>query len=335
MSVTQSFFNPKKINSAYIADVVQQQYDIHSSILPAQMNGSVVNAAWEICGENTKYVYKVFAPDERNLLQQIQRELDLFIYLRSCNVEVPEIILSNEKKSITEVKQGDVTCLAVLMKLEKLVRVYPDDITDIDLCKLGQSLAQVHQACQSYQRTNEFPKWEYRPISPTLASFSGTPNESAFSAQEFENIQQLDQKIFNLPYQLPESLTKSLLHGDFGTEHAQFLPNGKIYIFDFGDACYGPVIVDLAIFFTHLYNEIDIKGLGEWKEMTDKILSAYEEVISLSIEERQVIPFIMVKRLTAAIIYLNNYSKKVGEQTDIEGNKKRYKLLSYLVEQLK
>jgi Ser/Thr protein kinase RdoA (MazF antagonist) len=327
--------SPKQMHPNTIQEFVKDVYGLSTIKMPFLMNGGVENAGWLI-ETAEKFVVKVFAEDG-DRVASIYEETYLYEYLNSCELYAPQVIMTSKGSLVGLLTIDSCDYPAVMMKLEELRRLSPLTITPHEVKGLAHTIARMHRVLKTHPRWNQIPRIDLpHSSSITTGGFDdllSSPNASVFNEDELSNARAIDDKlIFYIETHLINvHLTTSILHGDLSLGHAQLLPNGKWYLFDFSDFSLGPIVWELATLLVSFYKQGGL-SFHYWLKLKQYFLECYEDEMALSANDLSALKFCLLDRILFEIRFLNDVSKTENRLVDAEGNKKRYILAGLLLE---
>lgn len=329
----------KSLTTQFIRRIIEREYNITILDTHVLLAGCPANSIMLLTTKEGGFFAKVYTPNE-NSVEQVQEEARLFEYLTQHDIHAPVLLRTRTGQAVLRAKH---VYPVILMKQEKLRMIAADTAKEKELRRIAQDMAKMHQVLRNYPRKESFKKsiedpdlmredWEtYHRIiaSPLGASF--TKGELAMVKATDESIVEYMRK--NYPPELKEF---SVIHGDLALEHAQFLPDGSVYFFDFADTAWGPIARELAVFFVRLYTSpVGPATFERWEKLKEWALEGYQSVNSLSEVDIKAIGAMMIKRLSEGTI---GYDTDILEyernpEAHIRKKRKRYKLLEYLLNQ--
>lgn len=124
--------------------------------------------------------------------------------------------------------------------------------------------------------------------------------------------------------------TESIIHADLSLEHAQLLPDGNVYFFDFADRTWGPVAQELATFLTMFYQWEDI-SFHKWEELRLWLIEGYQTVTLLTENDLSAIPQKALIRLLGACKYLAVLTKNTPSEHVVNWIRRGYELGDYII----
>ena len=322
----------KAISQQEILDVLASQYGIVGSEIHL-FEGGTESGVWKIRDGKSQYVFKVYAPKEISQ-DQIEQEINLYSYVneRSAGlpIQVPVVQAAHNQERVVQFNREGTTYFGVLMQFEELRRLWANSIRNEDITLIGSAIAHLHRILEGYPDASFF---EYKPTLSTqsFSFFSQSPNSSAFSSVQRTNFKNIDARAtrYLTDVTVPTDLAQTLIHADLTLEHIQLLQNGDVYIFDWGDAVVGPALKDVAIFFVELFREGEI-SVERWKEMENVFLESYTNVKPIQSTHIDALKWFSLERCLGAIQYISEISIKSGNEADVEGITRRYKLMEVL-----
>lgn len=299
------------------------------------LEGGCTNAAWEILTDKGDFIAKIFSPEEGDK-DWIENEADVYGFLNDNGIRTPRVVKTNNGKRLGEMESGSKKYPVMLMGLEKLRRAWVDSISKKELEVIGQKTARMHQLFVNY------PKYEVIKNH----SYPGTGEEEVkypmyligkwrdFSPTQITIMQLAEKGMFEYlrTHPLPPTLPQTIIHADLALEHAQLLPNGDIYFFDFSDRKVGARIEDVATFLTMLYCAEDVTT-DQWKEVSGWFLEGYQRVSKLTPEESEATNNLMITRILGMAQFLAVLADGKPGIHVVNTIKKGYELGEYLLSQ--
>lgn len=328
--------SPRQISPKSINVFLEITYGLFSTQDPVIMNGGTVNAGWSITTQNGKYILKVFSTpldDGRS----IEEELDLYRHLEKNMVNVPKVLSTKGNQAVGNINVQNQSFPTILMKLEQLRRASPVDISNKEIVVMAKAVANMHSAFQSYDKQLSVKKIALpkgvRTNGNALTDLE-SPNGANLSKNEKINIMNLEMKMveYTRLNPLPLNSKAGLLHGDLSLGHVQFLADGSVYIYDFSDYTFGPLVWELATFFVYFFKEGGITFL-RWKKICSQFLKEYSKNIRIPSKDITCLKMMIIDRLLFEIRTLNRLSRVEGRVVDYDGNINRYKLAKKLLEE--
>ena len=302
------------------------------------MGGGIESTAWLAIAQDGNWIVKVFGLQEGSL-KYIKDEANIYEYLRKYNINVPETKKSIQNKSVEGFKYHSNIYSMMVMKFEKLKECRPSTIKRNDFSKIVKDIAKMHNVLKKYPgidkcigKSPSDSKWPEVFITGFYPNLIKSPNSKVFNKKELNNLESLNQKFIEYvkSKSMPSNLAHSIIHGDLSLEHAQVLPDGNIYFFDFADRKYAPVAEELGVFLSHLFRAGDI-SFERWEELKTWLLEDYVSVAKLTKDDREAVQVSLLYRLVYATNWLNEKSIETGRDVDGKGNKRRLKLADYLL----
>lgn len=331
---TRSIISPKHLEPKTIMEFIKTNYSISPISIPTLMKGGTENAGWFIYSTSRKYVAKIFSAE--NKVKNVNEEIRLYSYLYDKGIQVPRVIMTNNNLEVSQLIIMGRKYSLMLMKLEKLRRVSVSTITTLEINSIADIMAHMHIVLQSYPRKRKIASIHI-PKSLSIKSqgfkdLLSSPNSSFFSKKELSIISKIESRLESYIKNNNKShfLKKTVLHGDLSLGHMQFLPNGEVYLFDFSDFSFGPIVWDLSTLFIYFYKEGEI-SLKKWRILTRRFIYRYKQSLLLNKEDISAFKFFLLDRLLFEIRTLNYISRKDSRLVDGEGNKNRYNLADYLL----
>ena len=330
--------SPKELSPATIKSFIETTHEIKVINPPELMLGGTENAGWLVETAENKYVAKVFSQAGERI-SSIYDELYLYEYLLANGVHAPEVVKPKTGSPVNILVADGFEYPVVTMRLERLKRLSPSEITLPEVELLAETVAQMHKIFQTYPRKDQIAKMSL-PLSPSVVSdgfddLIFSPNVKVFHENELETLRITDERLVSYikmqTISTPTPLKESILHGDLSLGHARFLPDGSIYLFDFSDFSFGPIIWELATMLSYFYKEGGV-SIGRWLEIGSHFFNQYKRHMSLTSNDIDALHYCLIDRLLFEIRTLNNISRREHILADAEGNKNRYNLARFLID---
>jgi len=328
--------HPKKIPVDDVLPSLKKFYGISPTEPPAQMEGGVKTAAWLLETDKGKFIAKIFALSKERPIERMVEEVSLCNYLTKHGIRTPKFISGKNGRYVEQMRFRNADFPIQMMKFEELWRLKPSSIKKVELQKIAKTAARMHKAlldCPQKDKIKKEDRFRYH-IAPlgSFEIFSKSPNSSIYTKTEIKNIKKLDEEIIRFASShLPKKgLTESILHGDLALDHAQFLSNGEVYLFDFSDFMWGPIAHELSVMLVHLFHEEDI-SFQRWEQLKEWWLSGYSSVFKLGSEDFKAIKPLIIRRAQGVIVYLCDVAIRIKRKVNEQGIRRRYKLADYLL----
>lgn len=252
--------SPKELSPATIKSFAETTYEMRVINPPELMPGGTENAGWLVETAESKHVAKVFSQSGERI-SSIYDELCIYEYLLANGFHAPDVVKTKTGSNINILVFDGFEYPVVVMRLERLRRSSPSAITFPEVELLAETVAQMHNILQTYPRKDKIARISI-PRSPSVVSggfedLIFSPNAKVFDENELKILRTIDEKLVSSvkTQAINPPLTESILHGDLSLGHAQFLPDGSIYLFDFSDFSIGPIIWEIATIFSYFYKE--------------------------------------------------------------------------------
>ena len=324
--------SPMALTSEEISRVMQQQYGLVIEGTPHKMKGGMESAVWSVRTRDGAWVVKVFQP-RRVAVTLVEAEVRLYEYLNRLGFHTPATLqTTGGRKVATLIADGSEFPLLV-MRLEKLRKCTPSSISAPELKLIAKTAAQIHERLQDYpDKDQSFDLLSRPPAAEAYEKFAASPLAAELTSAERARLREINGKMVDYVRRNPPNgfLGKSLLHGDFTLEHAQFLPNGEVYLFDFADRWWGPIVYGLAVPLAHFYSEDNI-SFGRWEELKHWFLEGYTSERKLTLEEEAALNPALIVRLLNEIAYLSEQATDHRDGIKTCDLMRRYDLADYLL----
>ncbi len=326
--------SPKQISTEKIEAFVQDQFGLKTVGDSEVISQGVESAVWLLTTNDGKWYAKVYGQHE-GPLERIQEETELYDYLREHGINVPEVRATLEGQKVVQIKTKDGKYSTILMRHEEIREPKPTTITQDELENIARTVAKMHNVLKDYPNRDKLIEKDHIPTQlpvDALQLLMDSPNKNVFTANEIQRLKELDVKMVdylkNNP--VPTNLSETVLHGDLTFGHAQLLPNGEVYFFDFADRWYGPIAHELGILTENLYRPEDIT-YERFEQLRDWLLTTYAAEVKLTPEDYKAMTPFILRHTMEAVRYLSSIAQKAGYEVDSKGIKRRYKLAEYLL----
>lgn len=324
--------SPKEIDLSVLDGWLLQCYAIESLEPVIQFEGGTESAAWEIVAGDKAYILKIFGLHE-NQGKRIEDEARLYAFLDQHGVRAPRVkpTVKRELIGLLPFKSSDYPTM--LMEKEDLLMFEPSTVTQDQLVKVGEATATLHRVMRLYG--NDFDdETTDRVLTDTEGSYERlkvSPYAQKFSGEQMERFKRAHEVMLaHLQSHPPaDGLKQQLIHGDLGLEHAQVLPDGSIYFFDFADRKVSTCADELATFVTTLYQWEDI-SFERFEVLREWLLSGYQRETPLVEAEVREIDREMILRILHAHRYLLDLSGKTFNRHVFDWVRRGYELGEYV-----
>lgn len=323
--------SPTLLAAEEIVQVLKTQYGLSVDGLPKRMSGGIESAAWSVSSDCGEWVVKAFQP-RRVAVDIVNAEVRLYQYLNDRGFHTPVARPTLAGKSVGILSSHKCEFPVLVMRLEQLRKCTSSDITEPELKQIARTAARIHEELQNYSRDELFDLLSQPLATQAYARFAASPLAEELTRSELAEFQATTQKMVAYARQHPThpALSKSLLHGDFTLEHVQFLPDGGVYLFDFADRSWGPIIYGLAVPLAHFYTADDI-SFDRWEELKAWFLEGYTSAHRLTPEDQAALTPALIVRLLNEIAYLSDKASLHPEGIRSIDVQKRFDLAAYLL----
>jgi Ser/Thr protein kinase RdoA (MazF antagonist) len=199
----------------------------------------------------------------------------------------------------------------------------------------------MHQVMKSFPHAGKLKKYIEDPDFTrqnweTFQLLVATPIGNSLTQDELSTIKEIDQRMAEYMRKSypPEMEEYSVIHGDLALEHAQFLPDGNAYFFDFTNMSWAPIVREIAVFLVQLYTrEQDSTTLKRWEKLRTLSLEGYQSVSKLSEVDLTAIKSMMMRALIEELMEFDRLTYERDEVACILRRKRGYELAGYLLHQ--
>lgn len=325
---------PQLLSPNLISRTLRNQYGLNIKLL-SPLEGGTESAAWTAETATGKWIAKVFSPNESREI--IAEEIKLYRFLNSDSIHVPVIHPGKNKNQVGEIESNERRYPAIVMRFENLRRASPSAVTEAELKRVAGETAKMHQKLSGYPGKNEWPKVTTTDTAltnkktPAFNAFIQSVNSEWFTEGQLEYFRTVDARMetFIRKFDTPNNLAYGPIHGDLALEHAQFLPDGSVYFFDFADRAIAPIAHELAVFLTWLYQWENI-SFDRWEQLKTWLLEGYRAETQLTPDDISSIPHFEIRRILGATYYLANLTKNIPSKHVVNWVRRGYELGDYL-----
>lgn len=335
MTLTYEFKHPPRLlNPDLVSEVLQNQFGLDAKSL-SPLEGGTESAAWIVETSAGKWIIKVFSPSEPR--ERIAEEITLYQFLNGNGIHAPVIRHGKDNNHVGEIESNDRRYPAIVMRFENLRRVSPSAVTEEELKRIAGETAKMHQVLSRYPGKSEWPKVTTTDTALTnkkataFNAFIQSVNSEWFTEGQLEYFRTVDARMEEFIRKLGtlSNLAYGPIHGDTALEHAQFLPNGEVYFFDFADRAVAPIAHELAVFLTWLYQWENI-SFDRWEQLKTWLLEGYRAKTQLTSDDISSIPHFEIRRILGATYYLANLTKNIPSEHTVNWVRRGYELGDYL-----
>ena len=323
---------PKLLDAETISRFLTHEYGFSLKRLPVEISGGIESAVWSVKTDQGDWVVKVFE-SRAVVLEQAKAEVRLYEYLNDHGLRAPVVKRTRRDESVARLVTLNGEFPVLLMRLERLRKCTPGNITAPELMEIARTAARIHEELQNYpDKAQLFDLLSQPPATDAYVRFLASPLSAQLTGAELAELEATSQKMVAYVSQKPPrpALSKTMLHGDFTLEHAQFLSDGAIYLFDFADRSWGPLAYGLAVPLAHFYSSDDI-SFARWEELRSWFLEGYASAHELTKDDRAGLDPALIIRLLNEIAYLSDKARGGDGRIDALSLKRRFELANYLL----
>ncbi|HUW22272.1 MAG TPA: phosphotransferase [Candidatus Bathyarchaeia archaeon] len=329
----------KEIDKSAVVSHLQSLYGFAPDLEIKSLPGGTESAVWVTQGRDRGWIVKVFGLDV-GPIEKIRDETELYRYLNAHGIHVPTVkpTLSNQDVSFINFK--DCRFPLIVMRFENLRMCTPLTITREELTRIASETARMHKVLMAY------PGKEQLMLKPTPAEVWVNKDEpksafealrqsvhaKEFSKERLEKFAKIDTRMAAYIKSHSPSLpqTETIIHADLALEHAQLLPDGSVYFFDFSDRVWGAVSQELGTFLTMLYQQEDI-SFQRWEELRKRLFEGYQTISTLTRNDQSAILQKALIRLLGACKYLAVLAKDTPSKHVVNWIRRGYELGEYII----
>jgi Ser/Thr protein kinase RdoA (MazF antagonist) len=244
--------------------------------------------------EGVRQVVKIV--DDHMPPEVVEMEFEAMEYAISAgfSLELPRIVQNKHKKIETGIiiHKNELNRLRVLSFIDGINLDSMSDISNYLLKSVGISLAEYNLAMEGFNHpaANRSHRWNLVEAGQHRDKIDlvEDPGKQALLAWGFDAWKKSENRLKSLPWQF--------IHGDMNPENILVRGNEVTGLVDFGDACFNPVVCDLAICLTYI-----MMNCENPQQATATVTRAYHETRPLNEAEFSVILPLVCGRLATTI----------------------------------
>ena len=267
-----------------------------------EAEGGVANTTVFVSTNNQSFVLRVYRLNTQTD-EEIFEEIEFLNFLKSKNLLVPNILPNSGGDYLTKVILSGIEWQVVLMPRIKGKTITNSQWLDPDFIKqIGIIQAQLHLAGVEFALVKS--KLEYnRDL--TAGGLGKMLKERLVEAKSLglqdENLLKILNGIQSLGQKYQPNLPAGYIHDDISGENLLIDDQKGIYVIDFGDLRFGPLVSCLgSILFVTL--RIGYLGSQNTQELFNQYLLSYETIRVLTNEEMVEIKKVMIMNLELFVV---------------------------------
>lgn len=323
-----------------------------------KLTGLSESVVWRFSVNHDAWFMKIYSPHQSTLADVVD-EANLYRYLATCGLHAPAIRASKRGDFVEALRVGNDVYPVMVMKSERLRTTRPSTVARDEMVAISRTVAQLHTVVGNYPfldrakvgqaidtrdlwiRTGHSLKtWGQhlaraaRALSKRHSDQLETDADTSKDSHTTQALAALRKRLAAIElgtHDLPAALRRTLIHGDMALHHAPFLSNGDVYLFDFADRSWSPIIDELAILAAHLYTAEDI-SLARWEQLKEWMFQGYSSVSTITAEDYNAFRAALLRRLIDEIDYLFAISIVTATPFDRNRIERRYRLAKILSE---
>ncbi|MBT8048954.1 MAG: phosphotransferase [Gammaproteobacteria bacterium] len=281
----------REVNELTVLECVQHNYQITGTLI--RLSGENLNYLLTT-EKGERYVVKIVDDDMPSEVVEMENEAIGFAESAGIGLHFPEIVQNIYGKIKTGIKLpfNGSNQLRICDYIEGTILYNIPDISDKLLQNLGKTVAQYNLAMQDFDhpaahRNHRWSLVEAGNHRDKISLLEDT-GKRALLQWAFEAWEQAENEFENVPWQF--------IHGDMNLENIVVEGDCVTGLIDFGDACFNPLICELAICLTYIMmkREDSLHAAGI-------VTRAYTEILPLSDTELSVLVPMICGRLASSI----------------------------------
>lgn len=313
--------------------VVEQAYGLRVVGPLVDLPQGVHSQTWLAHTSDDDWVVKVSDP-RSDPPASLAAQCELYDFLNSRGLHVPDVRADRFGHPVSSIDNSGMRYPVTLMRYHQLRRLTPEFISPAELRRVASQIARLHTTMDDFARKDEIvadrvkshDEWG-RHVTGCYQDLIESPTAIHFTATERSWLDTIDSALgtyLDSHYPDPASLSQTVLHGDLSFEHLRLLPNGEVYVFDFGDMCWGPVAHELAQFLRS-FQDAPI-SFERWADLRHWLLEGYRARHVFTATDAAAIDVFLLNRVPAMVEYILELNGNNASASSAETIKGAYRL---------
>jgi Ser/Thr protein kinase RdoA (MazF antagonist) len=306
-----------------IEALIEHEYGLRILEPLAEMRQGVHSKAWLTTTDDGQWVAKASNPASDSEAK-LQAHSLLYRFLHEQGINAPVVRADRRGRSVSQVEYAGQHYPVMLMQYHELRRLDSASVTMAEMQQIGSTIARLHQVLEQFpgasniiaDHTKSENEWGKQTVG-VYDELVAAPTSVCFTQDERIWIKSVDADAIayiDACFPAPGSVTQAILHGDLSFEHVRLLPDGQVYLFDFGDLCWGPVAHELGQFLRSL-RDIPI-SFRRWAELRRWLIESYSTHYALKKGDIEAIDLFILNRIVAQARYILELS---GDEVSPQG----------------
>ena len=319
--------------------LVEQAYGLRLHGPLVEMTQGVHSKAWLGAAHDGRWVAKVSDP-EHDPEAKLSEHIMLYTFLNAHGINVPVVRANRHGHVVSYIDAAGQRYPLTLMRFHELRSLAPAAITPAELRHIAGTIARMHTMLDTYPRRSTIVadvvasenQWGEQRVG-VFDALVAAPTAMWFTHEELAWLKVIDAdavSYINTHYPPPRAVAHAILHGDMNFEHIRLLPEGRVYLFDFGDLCWGPVAHDLGQFLQCIFRDSAI-SFTRWEELRTWLVAGYISHRPLAIADIEAIDLFVINRIVSQAKYILELAGEEASPQGAAAIKRTYELAGYLV----
>lgn len=303
--------------------LIEREYGLRIRAAVSEMPQGVHSKAWLATTDDGLWVAKASDPASDPEAKLNQHAM-LYTFLNQHGINAPVVRADRNGRAVLRIEHAGQHYPFTLMQYHDLRRLDPAAVTQAEIRQIADTIARLHQVLEQFpgvsdiiaDRTKSENEWGKQTVG-VYDELVAAPTSVCFNQDERAWLKSVDADLvtyIDAHFPAPTSLTQAILHGDLSFEHVRLLPNGQVYLFDFGDMCWGPVAHELGQFIRS-FRDSPIT-FERWAGLRHWLIEGYCTHRSLTAADIEALDLFILNRIVAQASYILELS---GDEVSPEG----------------
>jgi Ser/Thr protein kinase RdoA (MazF antagonist) len=274
------------LSATHIGLFLQEKYTL-SKDTKCQLIKAGINDTYLVTDNSNKFVFRVYSLNWRTKAE-IDEEIELLNQLKQNDISISYPISDNKNHYIQTLNAPEGDRFAVLFTFARGEKL---PITSKGThFQIGQLMARLHKITHN-QKLNRID------YTPEVILIDSLKKVSSFLTTDTEEMTFMKSAQLNLSKEFENADTSQIrqgvVHLDIWFDNLNITNENKVTIFDFDFCGNGWLCLDIAYYILQLHN-IEKYDAKEYQPKVDSFINGYESIISISVEEKRLIPMLGV-----------------------------------------
>ena len=274
------------LSATHIALFLQEKYSL-SKDTKCKLIKAGINDTYLVIDNLDKFVFRIYSFNWRTK-SEINEEIKLLNQLKQNDISISYPLSDNDNNYLQTLNAPEGDRFAVLFTFASGEKLHI--ISEETHFQIGQLMARIHKVTynQKLNRVNYSPEVILIDSLKKVSSFLTNDTEEmnfmksaqAYLLNEFENAD-------------TSQIRQGVVHLDIWFDNLNITKDNKVTIFDFDFCGNGWLCLDIAYYILQLHN-IEKYEAKDYQTKVDSFIKGYESVITISTEEKRLIPMLGV-----------------------------------------